>query len=340
LIKPFYYLLLYLFIASVFALAIQLLIYNLINPVVQLLPIDIYLTTAIGFLFSALIILLGRTISIVNYFNLYLILILGLSLVCIYFVSEYYSLVALESYLTKQQISYAFFSRCGFWAIQYLSIIISTYSINNETNIHTQLTADNKLKALAKDAELNKLRLQLQPHFLFNSLNSIKALTIINPEQANLMIDKLSNFLRYTIRTNTIELVYLSNEMDHLQQYLAIEEVRFGNRLQVVFNIPEELKKCWLPSLLLQPLIENAIKYSIYQSFENSQIELSATLVNKILQINISNKIELQNMQNTGEGYGLKNIQRRLFLLYGQNDLIKISTENNLFIASIYIPQL
>src|SRR5204862_508014 len=116
---------------------------------------------------------------------------------------------------------------------------------------------------LARDAELRALRAQINPHFLFNSLNSISALTSIDPARARDMCVLLSDFLRLTLGLGEKASVRFSEELDLLQKYIAIEKVRFGTRLTMLEEIQEESKSCLLPPLLLQPLVENAVKHGI-----------------------------------------------------------------------------
>ena len=130
---------------------------------------------------------------------------------------------------------------------------------------------------IAKDAELLKLRQQLQPHFLFNSLNSISALAGTQPEKARHMIQQLSDFLRGTLKKEEHQLVSLREEIHHLQLYLDIEKVRFGHRLQTVLEIDEKAADMLIPVLLLQPVVENAIKFGLYDTTEEVLIRIIAT---------------------------------------------------------------
>jgi two-component system LytT family sensor kinase len=118
---------------------------------------------------------------------------------------------------------------------------------------------------LARDAELYNLRQQLQPHFLFNSLNSINALIGFKPDEARRMIHQLSDFLRGTLKKDDQLLVPLNDELTHLNLYLDIEKVRFGHRLQTEVSCDERASAALLPSMLLQPIVENAIKFGLYE---------------------------------------------------------------------------
>jgi two-component system, LytTR family, sensor kinase len=193
---------------------------------------------------------------------------------------------------------------------------------------------------LAREAELSNLRMQLQPHFLFNSLNSISALIVSNPEQARTMIQQLSDFLRGTVKKGERQLVNLEEELQHLQLYLAIEKVRFGHRLTILLNHEDESLKMKLPSLLLQPIVENAIKFGLYDTVGEITIAIAARSENSQLVVEVKNPFDPTTAQpRQGTGFGLNSIRRRLYLLYFQNDLLSTQQEENTFITTIKIPQ-
>ncbi|MEP7128630.1 MAG: histidine kinase, partial [Chitinophagales bacterium] len=145
---------------------------------------------------------------------------------------------------------------------------------------------------LAREAELSNLRLQLQPHFLFNSLNSISALAGSRPDEARKMIQQLSDFLRGTIKKDDSTLLTLEEELHHLQLYLDIEKVRFGHRLNTVVESGEECTPLTLPSLLLQPIVENAIKFGLYDTIGEITITISAKKLNNDLMIEVKNPFD------------------------------------------------
>lgn len=193
---------------------------------------------------------------------------------------------------------------------------------------------------LAREAELASLRQQLQPHFLFNSLNSISALAGSKPDQARKMIQQLSDFLRGTIKKDDQQLVSLQEELKHLQLYLEIEKVRFGHRLRTEITESEKTNPLLLPSLLLQPLVENAIKFGLYDTIGETVIRISTLLKDQQLIIRIENPFDPATSQpKQGTGFGLKSVQRRLYLLYARNDLLSTSQAENIFITEVKIPQ-
>jgi LytS/YehU family sensor histidine kinase len=195
---------------------------------------------------------------------------------------------------------------------------------------------------LTRDAELFKLRQQLQPHFLFNSLNSISALAGSQPEKARHMIQQLSDFLRGTLRKEEQQWMPLKEELHYLELYLDIEKVRFGHRLQTITNYEENILDFSVPAMLLQPVVENAIKFGLYDTIDAVTISIDAHAdSNKQLVITISNPFDPETTSApVGTGFGLSSIQRRLFLLFARTDLLQTKTDNNIFTTILIIPQL
>ncbi len=193
---------------------------------------------------------------------------------------------------------------------------------------------------LAREAELFKLRQQLQPHFLFNSLNSINALIGTKPAEARTMVQQLSAFLRSTLKKEESQWVLLREELEQLDLYLSIEKVRFGNRLQTVVVNTEEAMALKLPALLLQPLVENAIKFGLYGTVGETTIEISSSVAHGQLQVIISNPFDSDSAPDEkGTGFGLQSVKRRLYLLFGRDDLLQTRTEGNRFIVTARVPQ-
>lgn len=193
---------------------------------------------------------------------------------------------------------------------------------------------------LAKEAELFKLRQQLQPHFLFNSLNSINALIGSRPEEARKMVQQLSDFLRGTIKKEETQWVTLQEELQYLQLYLDIEKVRFGNRLATDINIDENTQSMKLPALLLQPIVENAIKFGLYDTTGETVIRLYASREENNMVIRVMNPFDPETSSpKQGIGFGLKSVQRRLYLLFARTDLLSTEAKENIFITVVKIPE-
>ncbi len=206
-----------------------------------------------------------------------------------------------------------------------------------------QLIEERKADAekMAREAELYKLRQQLQPHFLFNSLNSISALTGTQPEKARKMIEQLSDFLRGTLKKDEHQWHSLREEIQYLELYLDIEKVRFGYRLQTTIEYDEEISQLKLPAMLLQPVVENAIKFGLYDTIGEVIISIHAEKNKQHLKITITNPFDAETSQPLkGTGFGLSSINRRLYLLFGRYDLLQTTQQENNFITTILIPQI
>jgi two-component system, LytTR family, sensor kinase len=217
------------------------------------------------------------------------------------------------------------------------------YSVLNQLGDEKELQIRRKTDAekLARDAELFKLQQQLQPHFLFNSLNSISALVGSQPSQARTMIQQLSEFLRGTLRKNQEELVPLAEELRQLKLYLDIEKIRFGHRLDTHIQMQDNCIHARIPPLLLQPVMENAIKFGLYDTTGEVEISLKASCNGQLLTLIVTNPFDPEtNSTSRGTGFGLSSVQRRLFLLFGRNDLLQAVSTGNQFITTMIIPQL
>jgi len=200
---------------------------------------------------------------------------------------------------------------------------------------------EQNIAKLAREAELTTLRQQLQPHFLFNSLNSISALAGTRPEEARKMIQQLSDFLRGTIKRDNQQLVTLEEELRHLQLYLEIEKVRFGHRMKTEIEKDDASNSMMLPSLLLQRIVENAIKFGLYDTTGEITIRIKAQAAGDELIVTVENPFDSETTQpRQGVGFGLTGIQRRLYLLYARNNLLTArQLENHTFITEVTIPQ-
>lgn len=194
---------------------------------------------------------------------------------------------------------------------------------------------------LAREAELYKLRQQLQPHFLFNSLNSINALVSIRPEEARQMIQQLSDFLRGTLKREDQSWIPLREELQYLQLYLDIEQVRFRHRLSTEVVTDPGAGEFHIPPMLLQPAVENAIKFGLYDTTDAICIRIHAWTERDVLFVSITNPFDtdMPAADRKGTGFGLNSISRRLYLLFARQDLLETKTEGNIFTTLIKVPQ-
>lgn len=225
------------------------------------------------------------------------------------------------------------------WLMVLLLLLLSWfwfYTLERQQDEQRKATSER----LAREAELHTLRQQLQPHFLFNSLNSISALVVARPQQARTMIQQLSDFLRGTLRKDNQQLVSLADELKQLELYLEIEKVRFGHRLQTSIQVQDKTINMRLPALLLQPVVENAIKFGLYDTVGETCIRIDASSHDHHLLLQVQNPYDPSTARpQQGTGFGLSSIQRRLYLLYARNDLLQTQQQENRFITSIKIPQ-
>lgn len=226
----------------------------------------------------------------------------------------------------------------AFFLIAFITLINWMLNTINEQKEKEKHQAD--VDAMLREAELVRLRQQLQPHFLFNSLNSINALIGTKPNEARQMVQQLSDFLRGTLKKDEQKLVPLKEEFEQLKLYLEIEKVRFGHRLKVEMTITEESQAYLIPPLLLQPVVENAIKFGLYDTVEDIVIQVTAKTENGYLSIEVQNPFDSATQNaNKGTGFGLSSIKRRLYLLYARNDLMTTQKTENIFITTLRIPQ-
>ena len=229
--------------------------------------------------------------------------------------------------------------RVGSGVFIYGLIIMTYYLFVSLTNLSEKNAKEARLESLVKETELKMLRSQINPHFLFNSLNSISSLTITDPEKARDMVVKLSEFMRYALSRKDEQPVTLQNELENLRLYLDIEKVRFGDKLTMEENIDSSCLDFKIPVMLLQPLYENAVKHGVYESTETVKIITEAKLTEGFFEITISNNYDAVPTLKRGTGTGLLNVTRRLELFYGNKASIKTTKENGLYSVSLYIPR-
>lgn len=206
------------------------------------------------------------------------------------------------------------------------------YSINYYLMLRHQMESMLALSAQANAAQLKMLRYQLNPHFLFNTLNSISTLVMLKEtDRANAMLSRLSSFLRYSLVGEPSHMVTLVQEVHALQLYLDIERMRFEERLRVSFNVTQEAHDALLPSLLLQPLIENAIKYAVAPSEDGADIAIHAEVKAGRLCITVSDTgpgFGASTKHSGSSGVGLVNIRERLTQAYGNDHRFELSANH------------
>lgn len=225
-------------------------------------------------------------------------------------------------------------------ALLFILLITIYYLIVYSENLKQKINDEANLKTLIREAELNALKSQINPHFLFNSLNSISSLTIRDPGKARKMIIELSEFLRYSLKHKEKEQTSLEEEIENIARYLEIERIRFEGKLIFKMVIPEECKKLRLPNMILQPLFENAIKHGVYESLDPVTINMTCECNSAFLLITIVNNYDPDFSGGKGNGIGLKNIAGRLRLIYGMEGLLSASGQNGEFKITLSIPSI
>jgi two-component system, LytTR family, sensor kinase len=254
--------------------------------------------------------------------------------------SKYIAGIILEGSTTYAAFSNSVWPIRAFIGSMLLLLIAMVYHLFDfYHSLEEKKLNEETMKKLLKEAELSALKAQLNPHFLFNSLNSIGALTITDPDMAREMVNKLSDFLRLSLRSKNDMAHALAEELENVERYLAIEKVRFGNRLCCENNIDDD---CWdakLPAMLLQPLYENAIKHGVYESLDTVNIRTYCRRSSLGLEISIVNNFDPESTPVRGEGVGLANVQNRLKAIYLVDGLMTVSRENNHFEVTLTIPQ-
>ena len=220
------------------------------------------------------------------------------------------------------------------------------FGINYYLNLRNEMERAILSARLADQAQLKMLRYQLNPHFLFNTLNAISTLVLEkDSKHANAMLTQLSAFLRYSLDSDPLQKTSLAEEIRALKLYLEIEKTRFGNRLQVDFEIDEDLMEARVPSLILQPAIENAIKYAIAHMESGGAITITGKREGAMMQLSVcDNGLNAPEdpssiLRNATKGVGLVNMRDRLFHLYqGRSEFSLSRIEPNGLCVAIKVP--
>lgn len=212
---------------------------------------------------------------------------------------------------TKGREFWEYFFSIVLVAIWLLIYLVWHYILKNRNDQLDKL----KLESTVKELELKTIKSHINPHFIFNSLNSIRALVDENPERARRAITELSNILRSSMKAEKSETVSLEKELDIVKDYLALEQMRFEERLQVRFEIDEDTLQHPVPPMMLQTLVENAIKHGISKQVSGGQVKIIASYKGDHLELLVQNTGQLDKEIN-GDGFGIKSTQDRLNLMY------------------------
>lgn len=191
---------------------------------------------------------------------------------------------------------------------------------------------------LASRAELESLKSMIHPHFLFNSLTALNTLTMTSPQKANKMCMQLSDFLRYSLQYGKNKFVTFQDELDHINNYLGVEQVRLGNRLKLKFTISDDTLKVQILPFILLPLIENAIKHGIQEQILGGTVFMEVKKEQHNLRIMVRNAFEEKTMDKKSKGHGLETLQQRLITAYKGRANLSASKRNGEFIVTLNLP--
>lgn len=195
-----------------------------------------------------------------------------------------------------------------------------------------------ELQVLAREAELKALRSQIQPHFLFNSLNSISALTASDPPGARAMSIQLAEFFRKTLKLGQQQFIPLAEEFQLAEKFLSIEQIRFGSRLKFEKHVADGCEQVLIPALILQPLLENAVGHGIAHLLDGGMISLSATKNGSSVLLRVSNPCDTERPQSKSTSVGLANVRKRLETLFGNDARLAVENGAQQFKVEIVIP--
>ena len=227
------------------------------------------------------------------------------------------------------------------WANHLVILVVWTVLYFGATEFRRRQLAEVnalRLELVAQEAQLRGLRAQLNPHFLFNCLNSLRELIVENPQNAQRMVTQLSRLLRYSLQSDQVELVALTDEVQAVKDYLDLEAVRFEDRLHVRWNVAPEIAAATVPPMLLQTLVENALKHGIARLPDGGEIAITIQRQDSSIHLEVINSGTLAESPSL-EGIGLRNARTRLQLLYGDKGKIVLeSIPENRVRAAVTLP--
>ena len=229
--------------------------------------------------------------------------------------------------------------RMMFGLLTFIILSITYHNLIVYKNFSEQKIQEERLKNSLAQQELSMLWSQINPHFLFNSLNSISALTLSDPDKAYEMTIMLSDFLRFSINTKEQQMHSIEEELQVCNRYLMIEKIRFGDRISISLHLPPDCASIMVPRLILQPLFENALKHGAYETSKPCAISAEITRNENNLFITLNNSIDPESLQAAkGKGLGIYNTKKRLELIYHQHDLVSTNKTDSNFSVSLHIP--
>jgi sensor histidine kinase YesM len=315
------------------------------------------ITWSIGFFFAGLLLrshyqnakwetqthtmVLIKTVACSIFFGFLIVILMSVVSITFYF-DDLYRFRSLESpRISSISVVVEFVFRNWFVTSFYLLCWMMAYIGITSRRKTKQVEIDNlRLQNSLKEAELSSLSNQLNPHFLFNALNNIRFMIHEDAENAEKMLMSLSGVLRYSLESSKNEKVSLKEELEISRLYIDLIKIQFEERLQFTLDIPDQLLTCHLPPMVLQMLLENAVKHGIDNIREGGQIEVYAELEKQIMTLRVCNDLPINYADKKSEpGIGLFNIDQRLDLLYAGRGSVDTNIEDNRFCITVTIPQ-
>lgn len=239
-----------------------------------------------------------------------------------------------------QSFSQVFIKAWASRLVDFIVIVGMLRALSNYHKLNEQKLAVAELESVLTQTRLEALKMQLNPHFLFNSLHAIHSMIGYDNDKARSMLLKISNLLRKILELGERQLISLNDELNYLKDYLDIEQERFHDRLQVHYDVEELMLTAMVPSLVLQPLAENALKHGISPMEDPGEIRLSVKQLdsNKLELVMINSMPKEQSQSTKGTGIGLANMEKRLEQLYDKNFEMSIDKDSGQFRVQIIIP--
>jgi hypothetical protein len=239
----------------------------------------------------------------------------------------------------EQQVARDYPLLFGSGVLLYLLAVALHYVLLSDQASHEAEKREAEARVLARDSELKALKTQVNPHFIFNCLNSISALTSSDPAKAREMCVLLADFLRKTLGLGEKPLIPLRDELALTHSYLSVEQIRFGVRLKLEERTDSAVMDCLLPPLLLQPLVENAVGHGVSNLTEGGwiRIEIGKGAADQ-LSVRIENNFDPETPRRKGAGIGLKNVRQRLDTAYGNRARFDVQTTGDRFAVSLELP--
>lgn len=226
----------------------------------------------------------------------------------------------------------------GAGALLYAAIVAVHYLLLEAETAQRAEERAFRYQLLAREAELKAFKAQIDPHFLFNSLNAVAALCGPEAKEARRMTQLLADFFRQTLRVGSLDRIPLGQELELATRYVAIEQVRFGPRLEVSIEASDAARAVEVPPLLLQPLIENAVRHGIASMVDGGRVSVTATMDEDALRIVVTNPADPERSESRGEGIGLQNARGRLEAMFAGRASLQSSEAEGTYRVEIVLP--